>query len=746
MSFSQSQLNVPNVYVNIIPPNPIIQGVPTGIIGVVGTASWGPVNSQVIVGSMQEEIQDFGSPVARKYDLGSAVYNALQQGANNFICVRVTDGTDTAASVNLLDTISGTGVTLTSLYTGSLPNNGNLTAILSKGSGWTSGTPLFRLTVSFTNGVPEVFDGIGGSGATFWSNLANAVNLGQGNLRGPSQIVSAATANYISSVTLTAGGSYATIPTLGTSGPGTGATLNPIMDALSATESAAGSGYAVGDTITLTGGTHSANAVLTVATATLVSIAINSGGSGYNVGDTIVLAGGTSTVHAVYTVDTVNGSGVIQTGHISTGGSYTVEASSFTQGSTSGVGSGATFNTAAWGVNTVTVTTPGSYSALPSNPVAQGSTSGSGTGATFTVLWTLASVVVSAQGSGYNSSSTFTVTGGGSTGGAIGTLNLGSASTPALNTYTFSGGSDGVAGVTSATLVGVDTNPRTGMYVLRNSLASVIMLADADDSNYWATQVTFAQQENTFIIGTVPIGYQDNITGAVTLKQNAGINSYNFKLMTGDWVLFNDPFNNVTRYISEQSFAAGQIAVQLPSGSSLNKVMNGIVQTQKTAEQRIYTDADLLNLEIGGLDVITKPIPAGNSFGVRLGINTSNNPIQRFDNYTRMVNFLANSFQSNLGQFIGLPQTDDVRRQARNAIQSFLQSLQDLGMIGNVNGGAAYSVVLDATNNPLQQVALGYMQANVQVTLFSIIQYFVVNLQAGQNVQINVLPPQFVQA
>ena len=743
--FSQSQISVPNVYVNIIPPNPLISGIPANIMAVVGTAQWGPKNSQVVFGNMQEGIQIFGSPQPRLYDLLSPVYAASQQGANNFIGVRVTDGTDVAASANLLDITSATGVTLTSLYTGSLPNSGvgNLTALLGAGSGSTSANITYRLTISFANGIPEIFDGIpAGSTATqTWSNIANAVNFGQGALRGPSQIVSAATTNSITSVTVSAGGSYATLPVVGTNGPGSGASFVAKMAALSGVPVDPGAGYLVADTITLTGGTETTNTILTVATLQLASAAINAGGSGYNVGDQVTLSGGTDTVPAVVTVLTVT-SGAIATFSITNGGVYTVGSATLTQASTTGSGTGATFNSGVFGVGTVTVSTAGLYTVLPTNPVAQGTTTGSGTDATFNILWKLSAVTASG-GSGYNSSTTVSITGGGSTGGALASLVLASASTPVSPaSYSFSGGLDGATGVNSATLVGVDGNTRTGMYALRGSLASVVVLADAYDPAQWSNQVAFAQQEYTFVVGTVAPNFQDNISGAVGQKITAGINSYNFKLMTGDWCLISDPYNNVSRYISPQGFTAGEIVVQSPDGSALNKVLNSIVATQKTAEQRIYSNADLLQLEIGGLDVITNPIPAGNSFGVRIGINTSSNSLQRFDNYTRMVNFLSVSFLQSLGAFIGLPQTVDTRLQAQSALATFLQTLQQLGMIGNVNGGAAFSVILDATNNPLPQVALGFMQANVQVTLFSIIQQFVINLQAGQNIQVTTLPPQ----
>lgn len=76
--------------------------------------------------------------------------------------------------------------------------------------------------------------------------------------------------------------------------------------------------------------------------------AIQAGGSGYAIGDTITLTGGTAIVQAVLTVATLSGSAVA----------------------------------------TVTVTYPGNYTTKPADPVSQGSTSGAGTGATFNMTWT----------------------------------------------------------------------------------------------------------------------------------------------------------------------------------------------------------------------------------------------------------------------------------------------------------------------------------------------------------------------
>jgi len=180
-ALNTTALIVPDLYVQIVPPQSLLlNGVPTDVLGVVGTASWGPVGEPTIISDMASYATAFGPVMARKYDMGTQVATAVQQGAANFRCVRATDGTDTAASVSLLG-----AVTFTALYTGSLGNE--LTLTLSAGSAANS----WQLTVAFPGQTPEVYNNITGSGAAFWSNLANAVNAGNGALRGPSQLVAA---------------------------------------------------------------------------------------------------------------------------------------------------------------------------------------------------------------------------------------------------------------------------------------------------------------------------------------------------------------------------------------------------------------------------------------------------------------------------------------------------------------------------------------------------------------------------
>ena len=186
--FQQGALNttalvVPDLYVQIVPPqNILLNGVPSNIIGVVGTATWGAVGQPITVGSMAQYAINFGPIMPRKYDMGTQLATATQQGANNFKCVRVTDGTDTAASAN----ISTNGVTITALYTGTLGNS--LSVTLQAGS--KAGT--FAAIVGMPGMTPERYDNIAGTGNAFWVALAAAINSGNSPFRGPSNLVKAA--------------------------------------------------------------------------------------------------------------------------------------------------------------------------------------------------------------------------------------------------------------------------------------------------------------------------------------------------------------------------------------------------------------------------------------------------------------------------------------------------------------------------------------------------------------------------
>lgn len=184
-SLNTTALTVPDVYVQISPPQLIlINGVPTDKVGFVGTASWGPVGVPLGGSSYADQVRNFGPVLPRAYDLGTHAYIAFQHGANNVWGVRVTDGTDVAATA----TIGTNGLTVTAAYTGSFGNG--LTVDLSAGSKANT----WRVTVALAGSglAPETFDNIAGTGNALWVAMAAALNSGIPGQRSASALVMAA--------------------------------------------------------------------------------------------------------------------------------------------------------------------------------------------------------------------------------------------------------------------------------------------------------------------------------------------------------------------------------------------------------------------------------------------------------------------------------------------------------------------------------------------------------------------------
>lgn len=207
--FNQGNLNVaalqaPGSYIKIVPPPSYVQGVPTDVFAILGTASWGPVGKPVLAGGIPDTKRNFGginsvSP-GDPHDLCRAATIAFQQNisqaSNEGYLVRISDGSDDPATVTLQDG-QGTpanGIAITAIFTGidgnqislniqagSLPNCFNVTLVPFKGA-----RPEY-----YTN-IP----GVAGTAASpFWTNLLNAINSGQNNVRGKSQLVVASTAS-----------------------------------------------------------------------------------------------------------------------------------------------------------------------------------------------------------------------------------------------------------------------------------------------------------------------------------------------------------------------------------------------------------------------------------------------------------------------------------------------------------------------------------------------------------------------
>lgn len=103
-STNVASLNVPQVLVQVVPPQVLFGGVATNVGGLVGTACWGPVNSPQAAGNTAQFAQVFGPTVNRLYDMGGHAQLAYAQGASFLYGVRVTDGTDVASSIAIAST------------------------------------------------------------------------------------------------------------------------------------------------------------------------------------------------------------------------------------------------------------------------------------------------------------------------------------------------------------------------------------------------------------------------------------------------------------------------------------------------------------------------------------------------------------------------------------------------------------------------------------------------------------------
>lgn len=608
-SLNTAALQVADVYIQIVPPQFLINGVPSNVLGLVGSAAWGPVNNPQIIGSLAQYQQIFGSYQNRNFDMGTHAAIAFQQGASAIAGVRVTDGTDVAATI-----VASVGVQAT----GTITFTGQPTAA----------------QVIVLNGTSISFVASGATGnqvniaGTIAATLAALMVFLQGSL--DVQLV-----KFTYSLT-------GLVLTLTAVTPGVG-------------------GNSLTTTTTVTGATASgATLAGGVAAATMITFTSKYTGSA--------------------------GNGIVVS-----------------------VGPGSAANS-----TLVKVAMPGVNPEIFDNIIGAGN-----------ARWLAMAAAINNGQSGARGPSQI-----------ISALAAAGTVAPLLASYSLAGGTDGATTITGTIMLGVDTNPRTGMYALRGQNVSVAVLCDLTDTTTWATQNAFGLAEGVYMLTATAAGDTPSVCAAT--KATAGIDSYAMKIMLGDWVYWNDTQNNApNRLVSPCAFAAGLLANLSPQNSTLNKALLGIVATQKSITGLPYTTADLQVLALAGIDVICNPVPGGRYFGCRNGRNASSNPAVHGDNYTRMTNFIAATLNAAMGIFVGKLQSATVRRQAKTAIDTFFANLQQQGMIGVADGSSdAWVCVLDNSNNPFSRVALGYMQADVQVTYLSIIEFFIVNLEAGQTVQI----------
>lgn len=257
----------------------------------------------------------------------------------------------------------------------------------------------------------------------------------------------------VASVTLTSAGNYnGELPTVSFSGPSIpgGVTAEGTIHGKAVefySFAVNGNGYALGNTLTVVGGTKTTTTTATV-TGLIHDLSLpfmTNDGIGYQTNDDIVFSGAGWTSNLVIRVGNVDVDGSIIDYTLPQRGYYTGPDPAPTS-NVEGVspnGSGATFNLY-WGVRDASVAEEGDYTAVPANPV---SFTGGGSGATANVRWGVKTVEMTVNGSGY------------------------------VNT------TDAAPTFTAPVIAGVGTATATGNSVLQAILQNAIVAVDLSTSN-----------------------------------------------------------------------------------------------------------------------------------------------------------------------------------------------------------------------------------------------------------------------
>lgn len=614
-------LNVDDAYISIVNPPAISSAAPTDVIGVVGTASWGPVNIPQLIGSGTDAANTFGqisaAALTDPYDIATDLYIAFGQSSSQATLqgfgVRVTDGTDAAATGTLTGAASPAAKTVTVSGTITAADVATVTVTSTQ----VTGSPV---SVAYTVKA-------GDTTATIATGLAAAIN--------------ANAALLAAGVSATAAASVVSI-------------------------------YApTAVTMTVTGSVSGA------ATEILTE------GSGGTTTTGITLKG-------IYT-------GVV-------GNQIKVAVSDGSKSSTM----------------TVTVSPPvGMPEVYPNLPSA--------------TFWTALQSAIN-NGIGTQRPRSQCVVASGAT-PAVGA--------PSTTTITLAGGTDGRAGVTTATLLGSDSaTPMTGIWSLSSvkPAVGIAWMSGCTDLTAAPTLLSFAQSAGVSCLIAFPTG--TTTAAAVTAWQAAGVADPSI-CPVKDFVDFFDQVNGLTRRVPPYAYIGGTWATLSPAASPGNKPVKMAAGTERNdpiVGNVPYTVAELGQLTTTGIMLITNPIPRGQVFGIRHGRSSSLDLATQPAEYWRMTMYLARSASEFIGQFVDELQSqqpqDPLRQSFALLSNQFLRSLQGAGQIDGflvtcsyvANGAPGLGV------NTQASVAAHYMFGLWQVTYLSSVWYVVLSMQGGTTV------------
>jgi hypothetical protein len=308
---------------------------------------------------------------------------------------------------------------------------------------------------------------------------------------------------------------------------------------------------------------------------------------------------------------------------------------------------------------------------------------------------------------------------------------------PAQAGRTMTGGVNGDTSITSSQQLGTNAaTPSTGMYAMEGQGVQQFTLCGNTSSTTWSAGLAFAQGIGALFVMAFPAS-TDSKTAIAAKKAGGGDNAYG--LWVKDWVQVLDTQNDVLRLISPAGIALGKVASMSPEQSPGNKPVVGVLNTERTLAEQPYLPTEVADLTNAGINFITNPVPGGNYFALRHGLNGSSNNAINDIPWTRMTNFIAYSLNQSLGEFIDMTQSaqpgDPTRDAAETKLRNFFRRLKNppVRMIDDFSVDMSFG---DSGVNTAQSVSEGYMIAEVRVKYLGIVRKFIVTLLGGKTVDV----------
>ena len=301
------------------------------------------------------------------------------------------------------------------------------------------------------------------------------------------------------------------------------------------------------------------------------------------------------------------------------------------------------------------------------------------------------------------------------------------ASNPAPGTTTFTGGTNGTQVGTSA----ADT-----IYVGANGAAGLtgLVALEADDE----VEIVAAARATTTVndavrdhVGLTTVTPRMGIVAPAVGTQVAGVvtmmATYNSDrvVVTYPHMQVLNKYNNKKELHTPTAFYAGVLAKLNYHQSPSRQQVIGVIATE-----RALTRAEVDTLSKNRVSSIT--VLNGQGFVIRNGYNTSSVPSKQNITRRRAVNYFVKTFEVGSQQFVSKPHTDALRSDIKSAFGSLLQTEQNLGRIGGVNGGKAFGIKCDAQNNPIESVRQGKLIVDVQISLLAPADFILITLDASE--------------